>query len=103
MLTFETPPETDNPYALTRDDIAKLLLERPGNWAIVARHDRAARATAMVERVMLGREYGEGFEATARRVGNEHRVYARRTADCGICDTSGHDDQDCPGTPQDAS
>lgn len=80
MLSFENPPATDDSYTLTRDDIAKLLLEQPGSWAIVARHDRAARAAAMVERIENGREYGEGFAALARRVGNEHRVYAQRIA-----------------------
>lgn len=78
MLTWENPPTTDDAYTLTRDDVAKMLMENAGRWAIVARHDRSARAAAHVKRIESGREYGDGFESVARRIGNEHRVYARR-------------------------
>lgn len=77
MLTWEDPPSGDSPAVPTRQEIAGELAVRFGRWAVVARHDRAARAAAHVERILDGREYGQGFEAVARRVGNEHRVYAR--------------------------
>lgn len=77
-LTFENPPTRDNPVTLTKAEIAQELIDNPYHWAVVARVDRAARATAMVERINSGREYGKQFEALARQVGSEHRVYARK-------------------------
>jgi hypothetical protein len=77
-LTWEHPPFKDDPTVPTREQIGAALAERPGQYAIVARHDRAARAQAHVERIRSGREYGEGFQALPRRVGNEHRVYAAK-------------------------
>jgi hypothetical protein len=77
-LTWEEPPVYDDPTTLTRAEIGKTLDSRPGRWAIVARADRAARAAAMVERINSGREYGSGYDAIARQVGPEHRVYARK-------------------------
>lgn len=77
MITFENPPAEDDPFTPSRDDVAKELIANRRRWAVVARHDRAARAATHVDRIADGREYGEPFEAVARRVGNEHRVYAR--------------------------
>jgi hypothetical protein len=77
-LTFEEPPATDSPTLPTREEIRAALDARPGEWAVVSRHDRAARAAGHVERIMSGREYGAGYVALARRVGNEHRVYAQK-------------------------
>lgn len=76
-LTWDTPPDDDDPSSPAREDVAASLRRRPEKWAIVAWCDRAARAASIVERIGDGREYGDGFEATARRVGNQHRVYAR--------------------------
>lgn len=76
-LTFENPPRNDVPHVPTREEIAKELRANPRKWAIVLRCDRAARAASAVERITSGREYGAGYEAVARRVGPEHRVYAR--------------------------
>lgn len=61
----------------TREQIAEALSRAPQHWAVVLRADRAVRAASAVERINTGREYGEGFEAVARRAGPEHRVYAR--------------------------
>lgn len=80
MVTWEEPPGTDLPEVPSREQIAAALTRRSGRWAIVARHDRVARAQSQVERIESGREYGAGFEAMHRRVANEHRVYARRSA-----------------------
>ncbi len=77
-LTFETPPKHDDPTTPSREQIAEALTARPGEWAVVARHDRAARASAHGDRINTGTEYGAGFKAVVRRVGNEHRVYARK-------------------------
>jgi hypothetical protein len=78
MVTWEEPPDADMPDVPTREQIAAALSRRAGRWAIVARHDRAARAEAHVQRIVAGREFGAGFEAVHRRVANEHRVYAMR-------------------------
>lgn len=78
-LSWETPPRGDDASVPSRDEIGAALAARRGQWAIVARHDRAARAAAHADRVNEGREYGGGFDAVVRRVGNEHRVYARRS------------------------
>ena len=77
-LTWEEPPGADDPATPTREDIAGALCKRAGRWAVVGRHDRAARAASHVERINSGREYGAGFDAVHRRVGPEHRVYARK-------------------------
>jgi hypothetical protein len=76
-LTWQNPPDLDDPSVPTRTEIAAALASKPSRWAIVARHDRAVRAAGHVDRINSGREYGAGFEATARIIGNEHRVYAR--------------------------
>lgn len=78
MVSWENPPRADEPHVQTREEIARELAGSPGRWAIVARHDRVARAESQVERIESGREYGAGFAALHRRVGNEHRVYARK-------------------------
>lgn len=77
LLTWEKPPTRDRPDVPTREQIAEALSRAPQHWAVVLRADRAVRAASAVERITTGREYGEGFEAVARRVGPEHRVYAR--------------------------
>lgn len=71
-------PDTDDPSTPDRDALGAALAKKPGRWAIVGRHDRAARAATHAERIESGREYGNGFESAVRRVGNEHRVYARK-------------------------
>lgn len=78
-LSFEEPPFADDASVPSRDEIGAALTVKRGRFAIVARHDRAARAAAHVDRINDGREYGAGFDALVRRVGNEHRVYARRS------------------------
>lgn len=76
MLTFEDPPPNTD-HTLTREEIGRELASRPGEWAVVARPDRIARAEALIDRIVAGTEYGSGFEATIRKLGGEIRVYAR--------------------------
>lgn len=76
-VEWQDPPADDDASLPTREALAAALRKRPGKWAIVARVDRAARAESTRDRIESGREYGPGFEAVIRRVGNEHRVYAR--------------------------
>ena len=80
LLTFEEPPVEDVDHVLTREDIARELNARPGQWAIVARPDRMARAETIIERIWSGREYGPGYAALVRKVGGEIRVYAQQVA-----------------------
>lgn len=79
-ITFEALPQHNDPTVPSKAEVGAMLAEAPGQWAIVARHDRAERATSHRNRVRDGREYGEGFEAEARQIGSEHRVYARKVA-----------------------
>lgn len=76
-LTWEQPPEDHDPTVMSKNEIAAELAVRPGEWAVVARHDRAARAEAHAARIREGKEYGAGFEARYVQVSSEHRVYAR--------------------------
>lgn len=78
MLTFEDPPKNED-LITTRESIAEELRERPGDWAVVSRPDRVARAELTAARINDGREYGDGFEATVRAAGDRSdvRVYAR--------------------------
>lgn len=78
MVSWEKPPRAHTYHVQTREEIGKELAANPAEWACVARHDRAARAQTHVDRIVYGREYGSGFEAVYRQVGNEHRVYARK-------------------------
>ncbi|MET0496395.1 MAG: hypothetical protein ABW000_24980 [Actinoplanes sp.] len=75
-LTWEPVPAQSDLTVPTKAQIAAALTTRRGQSAIVARHDRAARATAQVQRITDGREFGTGFAAAARQIGPEHRVYA---------------------------
>jgi hypothetical protein len=77
-LTWETPPDHDDPAIPSRADVAAALSRRPGRWAVVARQDRLVRAEGHADRINSGREYGAGFEGLVRKVGSEHRVYARK-------------------------
>lgn len=82
-LTWEDPPPYDDPQSPTANvaAVALAMMRRPGKWAIVAYCDRASRSAVIAERINTGREYGSDYEAIARQVGNQHRVYARFTAD----------------------
>lgn len=78
MVSWEKPPARHDVTVPTREGIGKELDANPGQWALVARHDRAVRAEGQVARIESGREFGAGFQAVYRQVGNEHRVYARK-------------------------
>jgi hypothetical protein len=79
MLTFEVPPATDIPAPST-SDIRTALTARPGDWAVVYRADRLARAQAFADAVNAGSKFGPDMRAVVRKVGPECRVYAMSTA-----------------------
>jgi hypothetical protein len=76
-LQFDLPHNPAPSTGFAREDIAYTLKTNAKSWAIVARHDRMARAETMADRITDGREYGDGFEAQVVKVGSEIRVYAR--------------------------
>lgn len=76
-ITWEAPP-TQTPELAVGPSPAQILAaldSRPGEWAVVARPDRASRAERVRDRLDA-----DGYEAVVVKVGPEHRVYARRTA-----------------------
>lgn len=76
-LQFDLPHDPAPSTGFAREDIAYTLKANAKSWAIVARHDRMARAETMAKRIDNGQEYGDGFTATVVKVGSEIRVYAR--------------------------
>ena len=75
-LQFEAPPEADI-AAPTTTEIAEALAAHTGEWAVVYRADRLARAERHAESIRSGLLFGPGHEAAVRKVGAECRVYAR--------------------------
>lgn len=78
-LRFEELPDRTG-YASKWRTISGELRARPGEWAVVAVVGDAGKsgttAAAVKRGVYAGMPKGE-FEATARTVNGEHRVYAR--------------------------
>ncbi|GAU66688.1 hypothetical protein SSP35_03_03360 [Streptomyces sp. NBRC 110611] len=62
-------------------EAARQLRERPGEWAVVRRTETSDQAGAAAQAIRDGRLRAYrptgAFEATARTVVGEHRVYAR--------------------------
>lgn len=77
-LEKANPPAHHSTYVPTREEIKKVLEANEGEFFIVGRHDRFARALTMEERINAGTEYGVGHEGKYVQVGREHRVYARK-------------------------
>lgn len=77
LIEWAEPPADDDASIATKRETAEALAKRPGKFAIVGRHDRATRAMAHAQRINLNREYGTGYAAVVRRIGNQHLVYAR--------------------------
>lgn len=71
-LTWEDPPAPSE-KAPRLAEVVAALRARPGVWAVVARPDRAARASLTAD--AYRRE--DGLEVRLVKVGPEHRVYAR--------------------------
>lgn len=79
-LVWEDPPAKKNQsgkYAA----LAAALRERPGQWAVVRTYDttQSKRAWGFCGSIRVGKlvDLRGGFEAVARTVGSEVRVYAR--------------------------
>lgn len=80
-ITWEDPPpvgrELVGPYAA----FAAAVQERPGEWAVLKEvpREHAKRAWSLSSRVNQGRgkDFGAGFEAVARTIGNVVKVYVR--------------------------
>lgn len=82
-LTFEDPPETTRKAGRKgmHKEAAEELRSRPGEWAIVSAYATGTSAAAMARHIMSGAvsayKPAGSFQATARTVGGEARVYAR--------------------------
>ena len=83
-LVFEPLPAPNAP-APTVAEIRSALIARPGEWAVVHRADRLARAEDHAARIISGAVFGPGFEAAARSIGSraDARVYARYVPTAG--------------------
>jgi hypothetical protein len=73
-LTFGPLPATDQP-APTTADIRSELTAHPGQWAVVYRADRMARAETFRDAVNDGRKFGPNMRAQVRKLGAECRVF----------------------------
>lgn len=78
-MKFETPPRERGDSKWVKEAIE--LRERPGEWAVLhtsksAQLSAAAARTIRVAKVKAWQPAGS-FEAIARTVDGEHRVYAR--------------------------
>jgi hypothetical protein len=82
-LRFEQPPaKTYRTANISESEkAANKLRQRPDEWACIAIYDKGPTANTFAHQIRHGQIPAfkpEGsFEATARAVGNEHRVYAR--------------------------
>lgn len=92
IVRWEDPPPADRARALNgrgqtpwRAIVAELAANR-GRWALVSvcRSQSTAGSTAlMIRRSMMPSFHGRQFEAVARRVDGEFRVYARYVGEAG--------------------
>lgn len=81
LVWEDPPPAAKRGETRGHDAIARLLEKRPGEWAIIFLYETAAGASTMAAYIRSARivayEPKGFFEAHARTVEGEHRVYAR--------------------------
>lgn len=79
ILRWEDPPPRGGTDRYDWDTIADQLVAQPGRWARVAVAPNASTAGQMAQRIRNGSydALPAGFDATARTVDGEARVYAR--------------------------
>lgn len=90
-LRFETPPPRQtgpssvDPRSIANARTAELLRDLPGEWAIVTTRATGNRAHTYAYGIRTGALHAYrpagAFEAKARTVDGEHRVYARYVGD----------------------
>lgn len=81
-VRFEEPPQQTHRDRRSQPHIeaANALRERSGEWGIILTTDTFMAASSLASSIRHGRlaAYSDGaFEAVARTVDGEHRVYAR--------------------------
>lgn len=81
-IRWEEPPSRTRVGAPTQHrDVANQLKANPGNWGIVAVYDKASTAGSIAAQIRAGSvnayQPAGAFEAHARTVEGERRVYAR--------------------------
>lgn len=82
-LRFEKPAPLI-PYSFAaRSEIAEALKLTPGRWALLGQQKAAGSARQAAYSVRNGKPgwamFGPGFEAEARTLFGEHRIYVRYT------------------------
>jgi hypothetical protein len=90
VFRFEDPPPARDSRRGMQQEAAKLLRETPGKWAVVTLCSNGGSARSMARTIRQGATktwlpVGD-FEAVARTVDGEHRVYARYLGDGGHAD-----------------
>ena len=83
-LRWEDPPLSRRGLNAWWQEAAAKLRAKPGTWAILCVVATLRRAQHLAWRIRDGRlvNFGKGkFEAVARTVDDEHRVYARYMGD----------------------
>lgn len=92
VLRWEDPPPRGGSDRYDWSEIADDLVENQGRWALVAIAPNASTAGQMARRIRDGLydAMPRGFEATARTVDGEARVYAR----CAVGDSKPTQDHD---------
>jgi hypothetical protein len=87
-IVFEPlPPRVSRPKRRTRElaTITAALRQTPGAWARIGTYRTPASAASMASMIRHGRRPAFGpegtFEAAARTVDGQHRVYARYVGD----------------------
>lgn len=82
-LRFEKPAQHMPHNADTRAEIAEALKQTPGTWALIGARAVAGSARQDAYSVRRGvagwSMFGPGYEAEARTLFGEHRVYVRYT------------------------
>lgn len=80
-IVWEAPPATVKRPRVDHVAKAETLKTRPGEWGIVATYDSSSIAASVAQGIRGGTTNAwkprGAYEATARTVEKEHRVYAR--------------------------
>ena len=83
-IRFETPPDDLRSHARPRGwhaETAKRLRRRPAEWAVIDARDTAQKAGGMAYAIRAAQlrayEPAGAFQAVARKVEGEYRIYAR--------------------------
>jgi hypothetical protein len=84
-LRFEEPPAPRHGGRYSQVEAAQKLRERPGEWAVATVCTTSDSSSSMARAIRVGTrrawQPAGDFEAVARKVDGEYRVYARYVPD----------------------